>query len=125
VLSAYRSYGTQASTYQYWVNYNGSQVAADQISARPGHSQHQLGTTVDFTTSEIGDRLGSEFDNTKASQWLLSNAYKYGFVISDPEGEVGVTGYGHESWHWRYIGVSSAEEMVHSGLVLEEYLQIK
>ncbi|MFH1546997.1 MAG: D-alanyl-D-alanine carboxypeptidase family protein, partial [bacterium] len=52
-LSAYRSYGGQQATYNYWLSYNGGNVLlTDMISARAGHSQHQLGTTVDFTTSE-------------------------------------------------------------------------
>jgi len=56
IISGYRSYQTQAATYQGWVNsYNGDVSAADKISARAGHSQHQLGTTIDFTTSECGN----------------------------------------------------------------------
>jgi LAS superfamily LD-carboxypeptidase LdcB len=39
IVSAYRSYSTQQSTYQYWVNYNNGCVScADRISARAGHS---------------------------------------------------------------------------------------
>src|SRR5690606_15165135 len=92
VISAYRSYSTQASTYKYWVNYNGgSAAAADKISARPGHSQHQLGTAVDFSSNEIGDRLGAEFNNTKGAKWLVENGWKYGFVLSYPSGHESTT----------------------------------
>lgn len=103
VISAYRSYATQQGTYQYWVNYNGGNVnSADQVSARPGHSEHQLGTTVDFSTSEIGDAIGSQFNSTKANSWLLNNAPKFGFKLSYPAGQETVTGFAHEGWHWRY-----------------------
>lgn len=103
VISAYRSYATQQGTYQYWVNYNGGNVnAADQVSARPGHSEHQLGTTVDFSTSEIGDAIGSQFNSTKANSWLLNNAPRFGFKLSYPAGQETVTGFAHEGWHWRY-----------------------
>ncbi|MBI2356558.1 M15 family metallopeptidase [Candidatus Dojkabacteria bacterium] len=126
VISGYRSYSTQASTYQYWVNYNGGNAdVVDQISARPGHSQHQLGTAMDFSSSEIGDRLGSEFDNTKAGEWLAENAWKYGFVISYPKGFERVTGYDYESWHYRYIGRENAKEMKDSGEILEVWLRGK
>jgi len=126
IVSAYRSYSTQATTYQYWVNYNNGCVScADRISARAGHSQHQLGTTLDFSSNEINDRLGSEFSNTKASQWLEENAYKYGFVIGFPQGYESITGYSYESWHYRYIGRKNALEMKNSGMILEEYLKSK
>lgn len=123
VISAYRSYSTQVSTYNYWVKYNGSAAAADKISARPGHSQHQLGTAIDFSSNQIGDRLGAEFNNTKASKWLVQNAWKYGFVISYPQGYESITGYAYESWHYRYIGVGNALKMNTQNQILEIFLQ--
>ena len=126
IVSAYRSYSTQQSTYQYWVSYNGGCVdCTDRISARAGHSQHQLGTTLDFSSNEINDGLGTQFTNTKASTWLKENAYKYGFVIGYPQGYESVTGYSYESWHYRYIGRENALEMKNSGMILEEYLRSK
>lgn len=126
LVSAYRSYDTQASTYQYWVNYNGGNAAiADTISARPGHSQHQLGTAVDFSSSEVGDQIGQVFNGTATSTWLLDNGWKHGFVIAYPEGAEEITGYAYESWHYRYIGVENAAEWKGSGLTLEEWLQQK
>jgi D-alanyl-D-alanine carboxypeptidase len=126
IVSAYRSYSTQLSTYNYWVKYNGGCIdCADRISARAGHSQHQLGTTLDFSSSEIGDGLGGQFSNTKASNWLKGNAYKYGFVIGYPQGYESTTGYSYESWHYRYIGKSNALEQHSSGMILEMYLRSK
>lgn len=126
ILSTYRSYATQSSTYQYWVNYNGGDVAAaDTVSARPGHSQHQLGTAVDFGSSENGDKVGSTFDTTDASQWLADNAHKYGFIISYPQGHESTTGYSYESWHYRYVGKDNALEMINSGKILESWLVSK
>ena len=126
IVSAYRSYQTQVSTYNYWLSKNDNDVAlVDTFSARPGHSQHQLGTVIDFSSNEIGDRLGDEFGGTKASKWLVENAYKYGFVISFPKGYENITGYKFESWHYRYIGQSYASEMINSGMILENYLKSK
>ena len=124
IVSAYRSYQTQVTTYNYWLEKNDNNVAyVDTFSARPGHSQHQLGTAIDFSSSEIGDALGDSFANTKASKWLVNNAYKYGFVISFPKGYEPTTGYKFESWHYRYIGVEYAQEMVSKGKILEVFLQ--
>ena len=124
IVSGYRSYQTQIDTYNYWLKMNnGNTSLVDTFSARAGHSQHQLGTAIDFSTNEIRDKLGDEFSNTKASKWLSQNAYKYGFVISYPRGFENITGYKHESWHYRYIGVENAQNMVNSGKILELYLR--
>jgi len=124
IVSGYRSYQTQIDTYNYWLKMNnGNTSLVDTFSARAGHSQHQLGTAIDFSTNEIGDKLGDEFSNTKASKWLSQNAYKYGFVISYPKGYENITGYKHESWHYRYIGVENAQNMINSRKILDLYLR--
>jgi len=126
IRSAYRSYTAQQSTYNYWLTANGGNIAAtDKISARAGHSQHQLGTTIDFSSAEINDGLGGTFASTQASKWLADNAWKYGFVIGYPAGYESVTGYTYESWHYRYIGKANAQDMVNSGMILELYLRSK
>lgn len=126
IVSGYRSYQTQVTTYNYWLSKNNNNIEyVDTFSARPGHSQHQLGTAIDFSSSEIGDVLGDSFANTNASKWLINNSYKYGFVISFPKGYESVTGYKYESWHYRYIGVGNALEMRNSGMILENYLRSK
>lgn len=126
IRSAYRSYATQQSTYNYWLSVNGGNIAAtDKISARAGHSQHQLGTAIDFSSAEINDGLGGTFASTQASKWLADNAWKYGFVISYPQGYESITGYSYESWHYRYIGREYAQEMVNGGMILELYLRSK
>lgn len=124
IISAYRSYSTQIYTYNHWVSINGVD-GADKISARAGHSQHQLGTALDFSSKEVADGLGGSFRYTKASAWLASNAWKYGFVISYPSGYESTTGYSYESWHYRYIGIVNAQEMHNSGMILEVYLENK
>jgi D-alanyl-D-alanine carboxypeptidase len=126
IRSAYRSYATQQSTYNYWLGVNGGNVGVtDQISARAGHSQHQLGTAIDFSSVEINDGLGGTFASTQASKWLADNAWKYGFVIGYPAGYESVTGYSYESWHYRYIGKTNTRELTNSGMILELYLRSK
>lgn len=124
IVSGYRSYNTQVATYNHWVGINGVD-GADKISARAGHSQHQLGTAIDFSSSQVADGLGGSFSTTKASAWLAENAWQYGFVIGYPSGYESTTGYSYESWHYRYIGVANAQEMHNSGMILEIYLESK
>lgn len=104
VASAFRSFDTQASLKsEYKVIYGAG--TANQFSADQGYSEHQLGTSVDFTTSTVGGTF-SKFKSDSAYKWLQDNAYKYGFIISYPEGN---TYYIFEPWHWRFVGVSLAE----------------
>ncbi|MFW6293790.1 MAG: M15 family metallopeptidase, partial [Spirochaetota bacterium] len=102
VSSAYRSYDYQADVYARWVEQLG-QEEADRVSARPGTSQHQLGTVVDFGC------ICDEFASQPAGRWLAEHARRYGFSLSYPAGYEEVTGYAYEPWHFRYVGRSAAE----------------
>ncbi|MBU1046721.1 M15 family metallopeptidase [Patescibacteria group bacterium] len=103
VYSAYRSYEEQlALKSQYTVVYGSG--TANQFSADQGYSEHQLGTAVDLMTTGIGGNLDN-FDGTEAYQWLLNNAYKFGFVLSYPQDN---KYYVYEPWHWRFVGVKLA-----------------
>lgn len=121
VSSAYRSYAVQQQTYQYWVSVNGQQVA-DQLSARPGYSEHQTGLAIDFASPE-GCRLEECYRDTLAGQWLAKNAPRYGYILRFLDGRQSVTGYRFEPWHYRYVGVQIAQEYVSSGAkTFEEFI---
>lgn len=122
VSSAYRSYGEQQTTHAYWVSRLGQQEA-DRISARPGHSEHQLGTAVDLTSPRVGGALTESFGTSPEGRWLQEHAARYGFVMSYPEGKEAVTGYAYEPWHWRYVGAEVAQAVAESGLTLSEWLR--
>jgi D-alanyl-D-alanine carboxypeptidase len=122
VQSAYRSYSTQASTFAYWVRVSGY-ASAIKASARAGHSEHQLGTTIDFR-SYGGSAPWNyrDWGTSRAGKWMRTNAWRYGFVMSYPKGKTGVTCYIYEPWHFRYVGRSTAAAVRASGLTLREYL---
>ena len=120
--SAYRSYQTQVATYNYWVSQVGA-AEADRFSARPGHSQHQLGTTVDITSDTVDHKLISSFGDTLEGKWLASSGYKYGFVLAYPADYENITGYTYEPWHFRYISIANAKKWKASGMILELYLK--
>ena len=98
--STYRSYEYQEALYARNVRQLGQEVA-DRESARPGASQHQLGTVIDFGS------ITDAFAETKAGKWLDSNAARFGFSLSFPQGYEEVTGYRWECWHYRYVGVDA------------------
>lgn len=102
IISAYRSFGTQASVKSGYSVVYGS--GANKFSADQGYSEHQLGTTVDFTTPDVGASFNG-FEDTRAYQWLLDHAWEYGFILSYPKGNAY---YQFEPWHWRFVGVDLA-----------------
>lgn len=109
VVSAYRSFGAQATVKTGYKVVYGS--GANQFSADQGYSEHQLGTTLDFTTPEI-KAIFDGFDKTKAYKWLTGNAHKFGFTLSYPPNN---SYYQFEPWHWRFVGVALATKLHDDG----------
>ncbi len=107
VDSAYRSFDEQKALKSDYQMVYGSGTA-NSFSADQGYSEHQLGTAVDLITTGLGGQLDSSFDKTAAYQWLVQNAYKYGFVLSYPP-DNGY--YVYEPWHWRFVGVKLASDL--------------
>lgn len=97
VNSAYRSYSDQAQVYETFGNSGVVIEGEHDRAARPGYSEHQLGTAVDFSGYPVATQT--------AYDWLRNNAYRYGFALSYPDGAEEVTEYRYEPWHWRYVGV--------------------
>lgn len=108
VVSGFRSYNTQNTLYNNYVNRDGRD-AADTYSARPGHSEHQTGLAADF------NMVDDDFEYTAEGKWLNDNAYKYGFILRYPKGKTKETGYIYESWHYRYVGVDLASKLYNDG----------
>jgi zinc D-Ala-D-Ala carboxypeptidase len=121
VVSSYRSYRKQQSTFAHWVAVGGYRQAV-ATSARPGHSEHQLGTVIDF--GEVGrpDPWNDSFATSKAGRWLHDNAAKFGFVMSYPAGPQDEVCYDPEAWHYRYVGRADAAAIAASGMTLRMWL---
>jgi len=131
VESAFRAFGTQCWVFGGWAQKaKAGFCEATTQSALPGHSQHQLGTTVDLFTGDWasqGPVFRDGFGCTPGGRWLDANAWRSGFVVSypiDPDDRkdgsrcaarwdhaVPVdpkTGYKHEPWHLRFVGEGEA-----------------
>jgi D-alanyl-D-alanine carboxypeptidase len=124
VQSAYRSYATQISTFRYWAARFGYTTALIG-SARAGHSEHQLGTAIDFKTygGSVPWMIGGyNWGLTTAGKWLARNAWKYGFVMSYPMNMKAKVCYGYEPWHFRYFGKTIAKAIHDSGLTVRVWL---
>ncbi|CAN5563306.1 hypothetical protein BH24ACT20_BH24ACT20_03170 [soil metagenome] len=107
--SGYRSYWEQKGTFAWFKNAYGED--AGKLSVPPGQSEHQLGTAVDFSSSEAGYELVSTFAQTSAGIWLTKHAIQYGFILSYKEGQEVETGVNYEPWHYRFVGTDNAREI--------------
>lgn len=99
VVSAFRDYDHQLRLYTQAVARGGEN---QKSVARPGRSEHYLGTTVDLTNNEE-HALERSFGNTAEGRWLAANAGSYGWkltVMSDNARR----SHNDEPWHLRYLG---------------------
>lgn len=119
ILSTYRSYGAQNSKYYSKVRELGEEKA---LTAEPkaGFSEHQSGYAYDV------NKTSTDFADSEDGKWILSNCYKYGFIVRYPSGKESVTGYDYSPWHLRYVGKELAEKLYNNGdwITLEEYYGI-
>lgn len=127
IVSGYRSYSAQALALQKWLA--SYPDWAHNLSAPPGHSEHQLGTTVDFGSPELKPMLGEDyvqfhpaFAQTSEGKWLAEHAPEFGFTMSYPEDAFERTSFYYEPWHFRYVGRELALMLAARNLTLTEYL---
>jgi D-alanyl-D-alanine carboxypeptidase len=120
LIAAYRSFAQQADLFERRVAELGEAVALAK-TARPGHSEHQLGTAVDFKTPGRAD-VTVAWASSPPGKWMKTNGTHFGFLESYPEGKRDLTCYAYEPWHYRYVGRQMAADVVDSGLTLREYL---
>jgi len=101
IASAYRSPMQQRFVYLRKIEEAGF---GQNLIARPGHSEHQLGTALDVTGLNPGTAMKPEFADTPEGKWIEENAVRYGFQLSYPRDSEERTGYTYEPWHIRYMG---------------------
>ncbi|MFC4626597.1 D-alanyl-D-alanine carboxypeptidase family protein [Promicromonospora alba] len=123
--SAYRGYPKQAAVYEGWVAQLGAEQA-DEVSARPGHSEHQTGLGVDVggTTRPECD-FEACFGETVEGRWVAEHAAEFGMLVRYTRQNSAVTGYAPEPWHLRWVGRELAAHMRATGVTtLEEVLDV-
>ena len=115
INSAYRSYKDQVELSELYLKTYG-QSYVDKFVAKPGYSEHQTGLAFD-----IGSENNNVFANSKEYQWMLDNAYKYGFILRFTKSFENLTGFRSEPWHYRYVGVKIAKYIHENDMSFEEY----
>lgn len=104
IESAYRSYEDQVRVF--------TTMKEIGRAARPGHSEHQLGSVIDLRIP-----TGAAID------WLALHAADFGFALSYPAQKQRITGYRPEPWHIRYLGTELAHRARDEKLSVEELLR--
>ena len=130
ICSAYRSVERQEQVFgdsmkervkdgmSYWDAFNETALNV----AIPGTSEHALGLALDLISNQYTE-LDERQETTAEAKWLKENCYKYGFILRYPPEKTNITGIIYEPWHYRYVGVEDATEIMKLGITLEEYLQ--
>mgnify|MGYP000904875423 CR=1 FL=1 len=132
ICSAYRTIDRQETLYINQVykqkkrgfNQENAEEEARKRVAYPSTSEHNLGLAVDIVAQSY-QLLSSKQEETKEMQWLIENCSNYGFILRYPKDKTEVTGIIYEPWHFRYVGVEAAKEIMKKGLCLEEYYTIR
>jgi len=113
LISAYRSEEYQRDLFARYIQRELADGAPDEheaaeranrCSANPGHSEHQLGTTIDLSVAALDFRLSPDLGDLPEGQWLATDAWRFGFLHSYPAGSESRTGYTFEPWHLRWLG---------------------
>lgn len=109
VASGYRSFSYQRSLFNFYVNQilldmpNLSEDEANTIvnesSAKPGYSEHQLGTVVDLLSDECNYSFAVK-EGMIFVKWLENNSRNFNFNISYPKNN---EQYIYEPWHLRWF----------------------
>lgn len=121
-ISGYRTNDTQDLYWNNQVRVNGEEYAS-LYSAYPLRSEHQLGLAIDISYKTDGDRLSESVEDSEIGQFIISDGYKYGFILRYPKDKISITNYGYEPWHMRYVGKELAEILHNNNLTLEEYYE--
>lgn len=115
----------------------------DAYAAANGYANLQIYSTLDTTldassiyTNILPDRsCGYSFDIglitstgevvpyiKKRNEWMVTNAWQYGFVLRYPDDKTETTGTAYAPHHFRYVGKVHAAIMHENNFCLEEYL---
>ena len=131
VCSSYRTQEYQEMLYQNridrYMKEGYSEERATELAGRsvavPGTSEHQLGLAVDIVDNNNW-HLDESQAKTPTQQWLMSNSWRYGWILRYPSEKSEFTGIIYEPWHYRYVGRAIAKEIYEMDVCLEEYLEI-
>jgi zinc D-Ala-D-Ala carboxypeptidase len=124
VQSAYRGEEHQARVHEGWVRALGA-ARAVEVSARAGHSEHQLGTAVDLRSAAGPPAWDlDDWSATPEGAWVADHAHRFGFVVSYPRGAEAESCYAYEPWHLRWVGRERATAVTAAAVAYRAWLYL-
>jgi len=112
--TTYRSYESQENIYNNYA-YDHTSEETSKYAARPGYSEHELGTAIDVSNVWYIEEGDEEYE------WIRKNCYKYGFIMRYKKNKENITKYAAEDWHIRYVGVKAATLIFNKNITFDEY----
>ena len=125
VNAGYRTAEDQQKLIDEYTKENGEDYVKNYV-APVGGSEHHSDLAADISFYDLAKKKvhATTSDNAAAHySWILANSRNYGLVLRYTADKQDVTGYGPESWHFRYVGIPHATYMAENHLALEEYLE--
>jgi zinc D-Ala-D-Ala carboxypeptidase len=102
-VSGFRDKAYQQGLFDRNLGKMGQAIEVTKVSAPPGYSEHHTGYALDVGDgSQPETHVEPTFEQTRAFEWLQSNAGRFGFEMSFPKDNK--QGVSYEPWHWRFIG---------------------
>jgi LAS superfamily LD-carboxypeptidase LdcB len=106
LLSGFRSASYQRGLYSRQLTTKGP---FQSVSAPPGRSEHQLGTTADITVGSLTP-LRTGFGDTPEGRWIAANSEEFGLVLSFSMERHEARQVSYEPWHLRWVGQNIRNE---------------
>ncbi len=126
INSGYRSIEEQKKTKDNYLIIHGEEYTKKYV-AEPGCSEHHTGLCFDIgivVNNKIIDENSNLEPYMDVFDKIISRLNKFGLILRYPKGKEKITGYNYEAWHYRYVGVSTANIIYNNNLTLEEYNQL-
>ena len=123
INSGYRTIEEQEETKSKYLRIFGSSYTKKYV-AEPGFSEHHTGLCFDIDIIVNGKVVDEYQDLTpymNIFNKIIMRLKDYGLILRYPKGKEDITGYSYETWHYRYVGKSTANIITDNNLTLEEY----
>ena len=122
--SAYRSVARQQEIWDEFVEKYGLNYTEKYV-AKPGYSEHHTGLALDICLVVNGTVIDDNEEMIKQKE-IFEKIHKklsdYGFILRYLKGKESITGYNYEPWHFRFVQIDDAKNIMKEGITLEEYL---
>ena len=126
IIDAYRSIESQQEVLDMFMDTYGKDYC-DKYVAKPGYSEHHTGLAIDIVIIKDNKPIIDNYELFKEEEIfkiIHSKLSKYGFILRYPKDKEGITGYGYEPWHFRFVGNKDVAKYIKNNkLCLEEYIE--